>query len=46
MGEFGESVKRLDGGFAVEAHMQPGMIIMPEPAVKGFLEIVSCVIGL
>ncbi len=46
MGEIGEALEGLDWSFAVESHMEAGMIIMPEPAVKGFLEIVSCVIGL
>ena len=44
MSHIGEILEALDGGFAVESHMQAGMIIMPEPAVKCFLQILSCVI--
>jgi len=39
-------MERLDGSFAVESHMRAGMIIVPEPSVKCFFQISSCVIAL
>ena len=46
MSEFGEIVEGLDWSFALEPHMQTGMIIVPEPAVKCFLQILSCMVAL
>jgi len=36
MGEFGEIPEGLDRSFALEPHMQAGMIIVPEPAGECF----------
>jgi hypothetical protein len=44
--EFWEILEGLDRSFAVESHMQTGMIIVPEPSVKCFFEVLSCVIAL
>ncbi len=46
MGEFGGIPEGLDRGFAVEPHMQSCMVIVPEPSVKCFFQIVSCMIAL
>jgi hypothetical protein len=46
VGEFWEILEGLDRGFTIESHMQTGVIIMPEPAVKCFLQILTCVITL
>jgi len=36
----------LDKGFAIQAHMQAGVIIVPEPARESFLEVLAGAIGL
>lgn len=39
MGVFGKSLEGLDGGFAVQTHMQAGMVVMPQPSGKGSSQI-------
>ncbi len=46
MGEIGEALEGLDRSFAVESHMEAGMIIVEEPSVKSFFQILSCLIAL
>jgi len=39
VGVLGESLKGLDGAFAVQSHMQAGMVVMRQPARESPSEI-------
>ena len=46
MGELREVLETLNWSFAVESHMEASVIIVPEPAVEGFFQILSSLIAL
>jgi len=46
VGEFWEVMEELDGSFTLEPHMEASVVVVPKPAVKGFFQILPCVIAL